>query len=392
MSGYTPQPYVPQPYVPGGGGAAAPAPSANAPSSSTYQPASPAGFAQALNNPPPPAAPQVYTSATPATTVSQRQPEYNPAYPADANSYKPETSNTAYGGAYPSTTTGASVPIASSVGFGPSPGLVTNHGNPQICHRIDYQIKGYEMQLVEIELDQHETVIAEAGAMMYMDDGIEFKTKFGDGSEPKQGFFKKLMSAGGRLLTGESLFLTHFTNKGPAGSKARVAFAAPHPGTIVPLDLGQFGGKLICQKDAFLCAAKGTKLQLHFNKKIGSGFFGGEGFILQKLKGDGLAFMHAGGTIIQRELRGERLRVDTGCLVAFTDGINFDIQMAPGLKTMIFGGEGIFLATLQGTGTVWMQSLPFSRMADQIVRHAPSIGGRQQGESDLVGTLMQHAF
>ena len=149
---------------------------------------------------------------------------------------------------------------------------------------------------------------------------------------------------------------------------------------------------MICQKDAFLCAAKGTKLQLHFNKKIGSGFFGGEGFILQKLKGDGLAFMHAGGTIIQRELRGERLRVDTGCLVAFTDGINFDIQMAPGLKTMIFGGEGIFLATLQGTGTVWMQSLPFSRMADQIVRHAPSIGGRQQGESDLVGTLMQHAF
>jgi uncharacterized protein (TIGR00266 family) len=238
------------------------------------------------------------------------------------------------------------------------------------------------MQLVEIELDPEETVVAEAGGMMFLDEGIDFKTKFGDGSEPKQGFFKKLLSAGGRLLTGESLFITHFTNKGHA--KARVAFAAPYPGTIIPVNMASYNNKIICQKDAFLCAAKGTKLSIHFNKKIGSGLFGGEGFILQKLQGDGMAFIHAGGTVIKRELRGEKLRLDTGCLVAFTDGINYDIQLVPGLKSIIFGGEGLFLATLQGTGTVWMQSLPFSRMADRIIQAAPSAGGRRQGEGSAL--------
>jgi uncharacterized protein (TIGR00266 family) len=240
------------------------------------------------------------------------------------------------------------------------------------------------MQLVEIELDPSETVIAEAGAMMYLDDGIDFKTKFGDGSEPKKGFFQQLMSAGGRLMTGESLFITHFTNRGQR--KARVAFAAPYPGSIVPLNMQNYGNSIICQKDAFLCAAHGTSLKLHFNKRLGSGLFGGEGFILQKLRGDGMAFIHAGGTIIKRELRGERLRLDTGCLVAFTEGIQFDIQLVKGLKSMFFGGEGMFLAILQGTGTVWLQSLPFSRMCDRIVQHAPSIGGGRQGEgSSLTG-------
>lgn len=238
------------------------------------------------------------------------------------------------------------------------------------------------MQLVEVELDPQETVIAEAGAMMFLDNGIDFKTKFGDGSEPKQTFFQKLMSAGGRLLTGESLFITHFTNQGQ--QKARVAFAAPFPGSIVPINMATFGNTLICQKDAFLCAAKGTSLKMHFNKKLGSGLVGGEGFILQKLRGDGMAFIHAGGCIIKRELRGEQLRLDTGCLVAFTEGINFDVQMAPGLKTMFFGGEGMFLATLQGTGTVWLQSLPFSRLADRVIQHAPSAGGRRQGEGSAL--------
>lgn len=242
------------------------------------------------------------------------------------------------------------------------------------------------MQIVEIELDPSETVIAEAGAMMYLDDGIDFKTKFGDGSTPKEGFFKKLLKAGGRLLMGESLFITHFSNEGHA--KARVAFAAPFPGTILPINLQNLNGKIICQKDAFLCAAKGTKLSVHLHKKLGSGLFGGEGFILQKLEGDGMAFIHAGGMVIKRELRGEKLRIDTGCVVAYTDGINFDIQFVPGLKSMFFGGEGLFLATLQGTGTVWMQSLPFSRFADRVIQYAPSAGGRRQGEgSALTGKM-----
>jgi uncharacterized protein (TIGR00266 family) len=238
------------------------------------------------------------------------------------------------------------------------------------------------MQIVEIELDPQETVIAEAGAMMYLEDGIDFKTKFGDGSTPKEGFFKKLLQAGGRLLMGESLFITHFTNIGH--TKARAAFAAPYPGCIMPMNLQALGGSLICQKDGFLCAAKGTQLTVHFNKKIGSGLLGGEGFVLQKLSGDGLAFIHAGGTVIRRELRGEKLRIDTGCVVAFTEGINFDIEFVPGLKSMFFGGEGLNFAVLQGSGTVWMQSLPFSRLADRIIQNAPSIGGRRQDEGSAL--------
>jgi uncharacterized protein (TIGR00266 family) len=281
----------------------------------------------------------------------------------------------------------ASAYATSSVTYngGPTNGIVSE-GNPVKCHKVDYEIKGHEMQLVEVELDPEETVIAEAGAMMFLEDDIEFKAKFGDGSEPKQGFFKKIMSAGGRLLTGESLFITHFTNKGQ--KKSRVAFAAPYPGNIIPINMmGLPSQTLICQKDAFLCAAKGTKISLHFNRKIGAGFFGGEGFILQKLEGDGMAFIHAGGTVIRRELRGERLRVDTGCVVAFDSSISFDITLVPGLKSMFFGGEGIFLATLQGTGTVYLQSLPFSRMADRIIRSAPSLGGRRQDETGLGAML-----
>jgi uncharacterized protein (TIGR00266 family) len=286
----------------------------------------------------------------------------------------------------PSATATPVIPYSNASGtYGPTHGLVST-GNPTICHKLDYEIKGHEMQLVEVELAPQETVIAEAGGMMFLEDNIDFKAKFGDGSNPEQGFFGKLFAAGGRLMTGESLFLTHFTNTGH--QKARVAFAAPYPGTIIPVDMSTIGNKLICQKDAFLCAAFGTKLSIHFNKRIGSGLFGGEGFILQKLEGDGMAFVHAGGTVIKRELRGERIRMDTGCLVAFTDGINFDITFVPGLKSILFGGEGLFLATLQGTGTVWMQSLPFSRMADRILQNAPSAGGRRQGEgSALTGGI-----
>jgi len=252
-------------------------------------------------------------------------------------------------------------------------------------HEVDYEIHGTELQLVEVELDPGETVIAEAGAMTYMEQGIEFESKMGDGSEPEQGFFGKLFSAGKRALTGESVFMTHFTNRGSA--KSRVAFAAPYPGQIVPLDLSKLGGDLICQKDSFLAAALGTKVSITFNQKLGAGFFGGEGFILQRLSGDGMAFVHAGGTIIRKELRGEKLRVDTGCLVAFTPSIQYDIERAGGLKSMVFGGEGMFLATLQGTGTVWLQSLPFSRLADRIIAASPAAGGSRVGEGSVLGGL-----
>jgi uncharacterized protein (TIGR00266 family) len=235
------------------------------------------------------------------------------------------------------------------------------------------------MQLVEIILDPGATVIAEAGSMTYMEAAISFETKMGDGADPDEGLFGKLFSAGKRMLTGESLFTTHFTNAASQG-KARVAFAAPYPGSVMPLDLKQLGGKVICQKDAFLCAARGTKLGIAFNKRLGSGLFGGEGFILQKLEGGGLAFIQAGGTVVEKRLKGETLRIDTGCLVGFTDGIDYDIRMAGGLKSMLFGGEGVFLATLSGNGSVWIQSLPFSRMADRILQHAPKAGGREQGE------------
>ncbi|MCR9119422.1 MAG: TIGR00266 family protein [bacterium] len=253
------------------------------------------------------------------------------------------------------------------------------------CHEVDFEIFGDDIQIVEIELDSGETVIAEAGVMNYMEENIEFVAKMGDGSNPKAGMMDKLFSAAGRMLTGESLFMTHFTNQG-AGKK-RVAFAAPYPGKIIPIDMAQIGGVLTCQKDAFLCAAMGTKVSIAFNKRLGAGFFGGEGFILQKLTGDGKAFVHAGGTVIKKELKGETLRVDTGCLVAFTDGIEYDIERAGSLKSMFLGGEGLFLATLRGHGTVLLQSLPFSRLADRVLRHAPSAGGSSKGEGSVLGGL-----
>ncbi|QDU79458.1 hypothetical protein Pla110_11680 [Polystyrenella longa] len=250
-------------------------------------------------------------------------------------------------------------------------------------HEIDYEIFGDDLQIVEVELDPGETVIAEAGAMNYMEDGITFEARLGDGSQPQQGFFSKAFSAAGRMATGESLFMTHFTNE--ARDKRKVAFAAPYPGRIVPLELSQVGGQFTCQKDAFLCAALGTQLSVAFNKKLGTGFFGGEGFILQKLEGDGRSFIHAGGMIIKKKLAGETLVVDTGCLVGFTEGIQYDIQRSGGLKSMVFGGEGMFLARMSGHGTVLLQSLPFSRLADRIIRHAPSMGGSSTGEGSVLG-------
>jgi len=253
------------------------------------------------------------------------------------------------------------------------------------CHEVDYELIGSEMQLVEVELDPGETVIAEAGAMTYMEEDIAFETKMGDGSNPDEGLMGKLFSAGKRVFTGESIFTTHFSNRG--SRKRRVAFSAPYPGNIVALNMAELGEKVICQKDAFLCAALGTKVSISFNRRLGAGFFGGEGFILQKLEGDGMAFIQAGGTVVEKKLNGETLRVDTGCLVGFTEGIDYDIQRAGNLKSMVFGGEGLFLATLKGTGTVWLQSLPFSRMADRILAHAPSEGGKDQGEGSVLGGI-----
>ena len=253
------------------------------------------------------------------------------------------------------------------------------------CHEVDYEIIGEALQVVEVELDPGEKVIAEAGMMNYMEDGISFETKMGDGSEPDQGFMGKLFSAGKRMVTGESVFMTHFANEG-AGKK-RVAFAAPYPGSIVPLNMAELGERVICQKDAFLCAALGTKVEIAFSKKLGAGFFGGEGFILQKLEGDGMAFIQAGGTIVRKELNNETLRVDTGCLVGFTEGVEYDIEMVKGLKSMVFGGEGLWLATLKGTGSVWIQSLPFSRLADRLIASAPSSGGSDQGEGSVLGGI-----
>jgi uncharacterized protein (TIGR00266 family) len=253
------------------------------------------------------------------------------------------------------------------------------------CHEVDYDILGNDMQIVEVELDPGETVVAEAGAMNYMQEGITFEARMGDGSTPNEGIMGKLLNAGKRVLTRESIFMTHFTNEGTG--KQRVAFAAPYPGQIIPVNMGESGRVLFCQKDAFLCAAKGTRLSIAFTRRLGAGFFGGEGFILQKLEGDGMAFVHAGGTVISRDLAGETLRVDTGCLVAFTSGIDYSIERAGNLKSMFFGGEGLFLATLRGTGRVWLQSLPFSRMCDRILAHAPSAGGKRQGEGSVLGAL-----
>jgi uncharacterized protein (TIGR00266 family) len=253
------------------------------------------------------------------------------------------------------------------------------------CHEVDYRIIGDDMQIVEVELDPGETVVAEAGAMNYMEDGIVFEARMGDGSEAGGGLFGKLMNVGKRVLTGESIFMTHFTNNGMG--KKSVAFAAPYPGKIIPVNMAEMGGELICQKDAFLCAAYGTKIGIAFTKRLGAGFFGGEGFILQRLNGDGMAFVHVGGTVVEKRLNNETLRVDTGCIAAFTSGIEYDIQRAGNLKSMFFGGEGLFLATLRGTGTVYLQSLPFSRMADRILQHAPSVGGSSRGEGSVLGGL-----
>jgi len=251
------------------------------------------------------------------------------------------------------------------------------------AHDIDFKIIGDDIQLVEIELDPRETVIAEAGTMMYMDPDISFDTRLGDGSQPNQGLLSKLVSAGSRVLTGESLFVTHFTNQG--STKRKVAFSAPYPGKIVPIELGYLGGSLIVQNDSFLCAALGTKISLYFNRRLGSGLVGGEGFILQKLDGDGRAFVHAGGTVIERRLNNEMLRVDTGCIVGFTPGIDFNVQAAGNLRSMVFGGEGIFLATLQGTGTVWLQSLPIRKLIQAISPYGKNV--KKEGRSLLEGFL-----
>ncbi|KMY65641.1 hypothetical protein AAU61_20900 [Desulfocarbo indianensis] len=254
---------------------------------------------------------------------------------------------------------------------------------------IDYVIEGSEMQYVEIELDPGESAVAEAGAMFYMTQGIAMETIFGDGrrEQKTRGLMDNLIGAGKRLLTGESLFMTIFTNSSGAG-KQRVAFGAPYPGKILPLHLGELGGEIVCQKDAFLCAARGVALEIAFQKKIGVGLFGGEGFIMQRLKGDGLAFVHAGGTLVELDLApGETLKVDTGCLVALKPSVNYDVEFVGGVKTALFGGEGLFFATLSGPGHVWLQSLPLSRLAGRIYAAAPQGGGKDKGEGSLLGKV-----
>ena len=252
-------------------------------------------------------------------------------------------------------------------------------------HEIDYRIYGEEMQYVEIELDPQEGVIAESGSFMMMDDGIKMETIFGDGSQKDTGFFGKILGAGKRILTGESLFMTAFYND--LSGKRNVSFASPYPGKIVPIDLTEYNGKFICQKDAFLCAAKGVSIGIEFSKKLGRGLFGGEGFIMQKLEGDGMAFVHAGGTMARKELQaGETLRVDTGCIVGFTQDIDYDIEFVGGIKNTVFGGEGLFFAKLQGPGVVYVQSLPFSRLAGRVLSSLPK-GGKSKGEGSILGGL-----
>jgi uncharacterized protein (TIGR00266 family) len=266
------------------------------------------------------------------------------------------------------------------------PTIQPNQGEPPMpMDIVDYEIKGAEMQFVEVELDPGEAAIGEAGSMMFKDASIDMDTVFGDGSPQQGGFFGKLLGAGKRLVTGESLFTTVYTNRG--NQKQRVAFAAPYPGKILPMELRQLGGMLICQKDAFLCAARGVSLGIALQQKLSVGFFGGEGFIMQKLEGDGLAFVHAGGTVLKRELQpGQTLHVDTGCVVAYTQSINFEIQYVGKVKTALFGGEGLFFAKITGPGTVWLQSLPFSRLASRVFAAAPQMGGsREQGFMGGVG-------
>lgn len=251
-------------------------------------------------------------------------------------------------------------------------------------HVIDYKILGDDIQLVEVELDPGETVIAEAGAMTYMEDGIAFETKFGDGSTPNQGLLGKVLSAGSRLITGESIFMTHFTNQGLG--KKKVSFAAPYPGKIIPIDLKESGGQIIVQKDGFLCAALGTNISIHLNRKLGAGLVGGEGFILQKLTGDGKAFIHAGGTVIEKTLNNETLRIDTGCIVAYETQIDFNIEASGSLKSMVFGGEGLFLATLHGTGKVWLQSMPIRKLIQRI---SPMGKNTRKGNQSILGNFLE---
>jgi uncharacterized protein (TIGR00266 family) len=250
-------------------------------------------------------------------------------------------------------------------------------------HEIDYKIYGEEIQMVEIELDPQETAIAESGSFMMMDQEIQMSTMFGDGSQANQGLFGKLLSAGKRILTGESLFMTAFTNAGQG--KKKVSFAAPYPGKIIPLDLYLMGGKVVCQKDAFLCAAKGVSVGIEWQRRLGTGLFGGEGFIMQKLEGDGMAFVHAGGIVVEKELQpGEVLKIDTGCVVAYTQNVDFDIEFVRGIKNMVFGGEGLFFATLRGPGKVWVQSLPISRLAGRILAYG---AGPRKEEGSILGGL-----
>ena len=278
--------------------------------------------------------------------------------------------------------------LAAFISGAPSPAVPPPLAVPgRRAHEIDFRIVGSEMQFVEVELDPGESAVAEAGSMMYMMPGITLETVFGDGSgQQKAGVMGALLGAGKRLITGESLFMTVFTNQGQG--KQRVAFAAPYPGKILPMDLKQLGGQLICQKDSFLCAARGVSIGIAFQKKIGVGLFGGEGFIMQRLEGDGLTFVHAGGTVHPIDLTaGETLRVDTGCIVALQPSVAYDIQFVGKIKTALFGGEGLFFATLTGPGRAWLQSLPFSRMADRIYKAAPSAGGKRLGEGSILGGL-----
>ncbi len=273
---------------------------------------------------------------------------------------------------------GAGVPNAAAASGWPAVPMPPG----RLAHEIDFRISGAEMQFVEVQLDPGESAVAEAGVMMYMTDGIRMETVFGDGTE-EPSVLGKLVGAGRRLLTGESLFMTVFTNGG--SSKQSVAFAAPYAGHILAMDLSTLGGELICQKDSFLCAARGVSIGIAFQRKIGVGLFGGEGFIMQRLQGDGLCFLHAGGTVHLVELKpGERLRVDTGCLVALQPGVDYDIQFVGGIKTALFGGEGLFFATLTGPGRVWLQSLPLSRLADRIYKAAPQTGRRRVEEGSVL--------
>nr|WP_275950251.1 TIGR00266 family protein [Desulfonema limicola] len=261
----------------------------------------------------------------------------------------------------------------------------TDYLPPVNADEIDYKIFGAEMQFVEIELDPGESAVSEAGAMMYKDSQVQMETVFGDGSAQSGGFMNKLLGAGKRLITGESLFTTVFTHQG--SGKAHVAFGAPFPGNIIPISLAVMGGMLICQKDSFLCAAKGVSIGIWFQKKILTGLFGGEGFIMQKLEGNGMVFIHAGGTVVERQLKsGETLHVDTGCVVAIEPSVDFDIQQAGGIKTSLFGGEGLFFARVKGPGKIWLQSLPFSRLAGRMLAAVPQHGG-SKGEGSILGSL-----